>query len=70
MILSNHSRFTCECNKEDIDDDDDDDVKRRRRALPQFRDLDFGVWALEFEGWGLRAGGWCVQFKNNYFAEM
>ena len=23
MILSHHSRFTCECNKEDIKDDDD-----------------------------------------------
>ena len=26
LILSHHSRFTCECNKEDINDDDDDDV--------------------------------------------
>ena len=25
MIVSHHSRFTCECNKEDINDDDDDD---------------------------------------------
>ena len=24
LILSRHSRFTCECNKEDINDDDDD----------------------------------------------
>ena len=26
LILSHHSRFTGECNKEDIDDDDDDDA--------------------------------------------
>jgi len=25
LILSHHSRFTCECNKEEINDDDDDD---------------------------------------------
>ena len=25
LILSHQSRFTCECNKEDINDDDDDD---------------------------------------------
>jgi len=25
LILSQHSRFTCECNKEEINDDDDDD---------------------------------------------
>ena len=25
LIVSQHSRFTCECNKEDINDDDDDD---------------------------------------------
>jgi len=25
LILSHHSRFTCECNKEDINDDNDDD---------------------------------------------
>jgi len=24
LIVSHHSRFTCECNKEDINDDDDD----------------------------------------------
>ena len=24
-FLSHHSRFTCECNKEEINDDDDDD---------------------------------------------
>jgi len=27
LILSHHSKFTCECNEEDINDDDDDDVK-------------------------------------------
>ena len=25
LILSHHSRFTCECNKEEINDDDDDE---------------------------------------------
>jgi len=25
LILSLHSRFTCNCNKEEINDDDDDD---------------------------------------------
>ena len=25
LILSHHSRFTCECNIEEINDDDDDD---------------------------------------------
>ena len=25
LILSHHSRFTCECTKEEINDDDDDD---------------------------------------------
>ena len=24
MILSHHSRFTCDCNKQEVDDDDDD----------------------------------------------
>ena len=24
LILSHHSRFTCECNQEEIDEDDDD----------------------------------------------
>jgi len=24
LVLSHHSRFTCECNKEEINDDDDD----------------------------------------------
>ena len=32
LILSHHSRFTCECNKEDINDDDDDDVNRVKCA--------------------------------------
>ena len=27
LILSHHSRFTCECNREEIDDDDDDDFE-------------------------------------------
>jgi len=31
-ILSHHSRFTCECNKEDINDDDDDWEGRPRRG--------------------------------------
>jgi len=26
LILSHHSRFTCKCNKEDINDDADDDL--------------------------------------------
>ena len=25
LILSHHSKFTCECDKQDIHDDDDDD---------------------------------------------
>ena len=29
LILSHHSRFTCECNKEEIDDDDDEGGGRR-----------------------------------------
>ena len=28
LILSHHSRFECECNKEEINDDDDDDPDR------------------------------------------
>jgi len=34
LILSHHSRFTCECNnKEDINDDDDDDAAASHLAL-------------------------------------
>ena len=30
LILSHYSRFTCECNKEEINDDDNDDLSTRR----------------------------------------
>jgi len=34
LILSHHSRFTCECNKEDINDDNDDCVKLDVFSVP------------------------------------
>jgi len=30
LILSNLTRFTCECSEEEIDDDDDNDIAYRR----------------------------------------
>ena len=33
LILSHHSRFTCECNKEEINDDNDDKGSRTGRAF-------------------------------------
>ena len=38
LISSHNSRFTCECNKEELNDDDDDDV-----ALSH-PDLGLSVW--------------------------
>ena len=45
LILSHHSRFTCECNNADINDDDDE------MAPPRCEVEEVRVWGA---GFGLR----------------
>jgi len=39
LIFSHHSRFTCECNKEEINDDDDEEIND---------DDESTIWGLAF----------------------
>ena len=62
LIISRHSRFTCECNQEEMNNDDDgvvcgvwgsgfwvEGLGCELRVLGlEFQDLGFGVWDLWF----------------------
>jgi len=48
LILSHHSRFTCEWNKEDINDDDDDQGTLSFTVKPYA----FGVTDIVVSIWG------------------